>query len=65
MTTILINLKDEVAHKLVEAARERNITAEELAAQSIEQLFQGPDEEFLRIARRVINEDRELLKRLA
>jgi hypothetical protein len=65
MTAITIELQDELAERLAAEARRRNVTVSELLAQSAEILLSEPGDDFSAAVRRVIQEDRELLKRLA
>lgn len=62
--TITIELSEETANRLQEAARRRNMTATEYAAHGLEQLLAAQDK-VMSITRRVIEEDAELLRRLA
>jgi predicted transcriptional regulator len=66
MTTITITLDDELAARVEAEACRRNVTVEELAAQSLQkELLTLSDTEFECLADRVFEEDRELLRRLA
>lgn len=65
MTALTIELQDELVERAQAEARRRNMTVEELAALGLKELLAKPDAEFERIARRIIEEDRELLRRLA
>ena len=64
MTTITLELPDEQVQRLTEAARQMNMTLEELALQ---RLFAPTDvdEDFIQLVEEIIEEDRELLERLA
>ena len=64
MTTITLELPDEQAQHLTETARQMNMTLEELALQ---RLFAPTDvdDDFIRLVEEIIEEDRELLERLA
>jgi len=64
MTTITLELPDEQVQHLTETARQMNMTLEELALQ---RLFTPTDvdDDFIRLVEEIIEEDRELLERLA
>jgi len=64
MTTITLELPDEQVQHLTETARQMNMTLEELALQ---RLFASTDVDgdFIRLVEEIIEEDRELLERLA
>ena len=64
MTTVTLRIPDEQAQQLSETARQMNLTLEELAFQRLMQPA-DVDEDFLELARNIIEEDRELLERLA
>ena len=64
MTTITLELPDEQVQHLTETARQMNMTLEELVLQ---RLFASTDVDgdFIRLVEEIIEEDRELLERLA
>lgn len=64
MTTMTLELTDEQAEQLSETARQMNMTLEELALQRL-LVPTDVDEEFLQLVEEIIEEDRELLERLA
>ncbi|HLK57235.1 MAG TPA: hypothetical protein VKU00_11750 [Chthonomonadaceae bacterium] len=65
MRTVTIEIKDEIVEKLEEEANLLNLSVEQLIALRAEQLLSKPDTQFETIARQIIQEDKELLRRLA
>jgi hypothetical protein len=65
LTTISITLQDETARKLEIEATRRKLTVEELLARSAEELIETHAEKVRRISREVIQEEADLLRRLA
>ena len=64
MITITLELPDEQARHLSETARQMNMSLEDFA---LHQLLMSAevDQEFLQLVEEIIEEDRELLERLA
>jgi predicted transcriptional regulator len=65
LTTISIQVSDEQAKRLAALAERFNLTVEELAGASVRELLAKPDERFEEIARRVLQKNEELYRRLA
>lgn len=73
MTTIILELTDDVARLLEERARQNNVSPAQLAASSLQQLLQRDvvplsdtsPSNAVNIGLKVIEEDHELLLRLA
>ena len=65
MKTMTIELKDEIAEQLEAEAQSLNLSVEQLISLRAEQLLSKPDIRFESIAKRIIQEDKELLRRLA
>jgi len=51
--------------QLAEVARRLNVSPDELAAAAVRDLVAGADEEFTRVAERILEKNRELYRRLA
>jgi len=65
MTSITITLPEDRLAKLREIAARLNVTPEDLARVSIEELLTRPDETFKRTAEYVLQKNSELYRRLA
>jgi hypothetical protein len=65
MTTISIPLSDERLLRLKELASAANVAPEELLRLSVEEWLSRPREDFARAARRVLEKNAELYRRLA
>jgi len=65
MTTLTITLTDDRLAKLREIADRFNITPEDLARVSIEELLTRPDESFQQADDYVLHKNAELYRRLA
>jgi antitoxin FitA len=65
MKTLEINLSEETASKLDEAAEKLGITAEDLLVISVKEKLARLEEDFRSAAEYVINKNDELYKRLA
>ena len=65
MTSITITLPEDRLDKLREIAARLNVTPEELARVSIEELLTRPDETFKQAAEYVLKKNSELYRRLA
>ncbi len=65
MTSITITLPEERLAKLREIAARLNVTPEDLARVSIEELLTRPDEAFKQAAEYVLKKNSELYRRLA
>ena len=65
MTTISVELPQQVEQELRERARELNVAPEELAAAVLKDGLATPDPDFKRILASVLDKNRELYKRLA
>lgn len=64
MTTLTLELPDEQVQQLSEMARLMDMTLEEIAIQKLA-APSDVDAEFLQLAQEIMEEDRELLERLA
>ena len=65
MTTITLELADEQAQKLSEAARQMNITLEQLVTTSVEERLSERKKYVSQAIKRIIKENEELYRRLA
>jgi predicted transcriptional regulator len=65
MTSITITLPEDRLAKLREIAARLNVTPEDLARVSIEELLTRPDETFKQAAEYVLHKNSELYRRLA
>ncbi len=65
MTSITITLPEERLAKLREIAARLNVTPEDLARVSIEELLTRPDETFKQAAEYVLQKNSDLYRRLA
>jgi predicted transcriptional regulator len=65
MTSITITLPEERLAKLREIAARLNVTPEDLARVSIEELLTRPDETFEQAAEYVLQKNSDLYRRLA
>ncbi len=65
MTSITITLPEDRLAKLREIAARLNVTPEDLARVSIEELLTRPDEAFKQAAEYVLKKNSELYRRLA
>jgi predicted transcriptional regulator len=65
MTSITISLPEDRLAKLREIAARLNVTPEDLARVSIEELLARPDEAFKQAAEYVLRKNSELYRRLA
>jgi len=65
MTSITITLSEDRVTKLREIAARLNVTAEDLARVSIEELLTRPDETFKQAAEYVLQKNSDLYRRLA
>jgi predicted transcriptional regulator len=65
MTSITISLPEDRLAKLREIAARLNVTPEDLARVSIEELLTRPDETFKQAAEYVLRKNSELYRRLA
>ena len=65
MTTITLELPDEKAEQLSEAARQMNMTLEELVTTSVEERLAERKEYVSRAITRIIKKNSELYRRLA
>ena len=63
--TLNLELDDEQAQRLREAARRLNVSVNDLARAAINDLLTKPDSDFERAATRVLTKNAELYKRLA
>ena len=62
---ISLQLDEEQSQRLVEFAREMHVDPSELAKAAIHDLIARPDDEFERAAKRVLDKNRELYRRLS
>src|SRR5918996_5986641 len=60
-----VNLPTDAERRLAEVAKRPNVPVQDLAAAAIRDLLAEPTEEFERVARRVLEKNRELYRRLA
>ena len=65
MTSITIEIRDELAEALTAEAQRRRMTIEQLAAIGVEKLLKEPDEEFEQIIQEILEDNAELYRRLA
>ena len=65
MTTLSISLDDKVASRLKAEADRRRMTSDELVEECIAQLLGGPDCETMELVQQIIEENKELYRRLA
>jgi nucleotide-binding universal stress UspA family protein len=65
MVTINIPIPETYLKKLEERAKSLGITPQELASIGIEEVLRSPDPKILEILEQIIEEDDELLRRLA
>jgi len=65
MVTIAIQLPEEQAERLTALAERLRISSEQLAAAHLGELLSPPDERFEQAARRVLEKNAELYRRLA
>ena len=63
--TLSIQLPDDAERRLKEAASRLNVPVAVLAAAAVRDLVTAPTEEFEQAARRVLEKNRELYRRLA
>jgi len=63
--TLSLNLTGEAERRLAEVAKRLNVPLNDLAAAAIRDLLAQPAEDFDRVARRVLEKNRELYRRLA
>ena len=63
--TLSVNLPTDAERRLAEVAKRLNVPVQDLAAAAIRDLLAEPSEEFERAARRVLEKNRELYRRLA
>ena len=60
-----VEITGPIEQQLAEAAKRLNVSADDLAAAAVRDLVAGLDEEFSRVAARVLKKNRELYRRLA
>lgn len=60
-----VEITGPIEQQLAEAAKRLNVSANDLAAAAVRDLVAGLDEEFSRVAARVLEKNRELYRRLA
>jgi len=60
-----VEITGPIEQQLAETAKRLNVSADELAAAAVRDLVAGSDEEFSRVAARVLEKNRELYRRLA
>jgi hypothetical protein len=63
--TFSLQLPREAEQRLIEAAKRLNVPVSDLAAAAVRDLLAEPPEEFDAVARRVLEKNRELYRRLA
>jgi hypothetical protein len=63
--TLNLELDEQHAQRLQEAARRLNVSVSDLATAAINDLLAKPDSDFERAAKRVLKKNAELYKRLA
>ena len=65
MTTITIELQDDVAERLNQLAQQNHMRADEYAREELTELVLDPKAETRRLSRDIVREHRELYRRLA
>ncbi len=65
MTSITVEVTDELAQRLTEEAGRLNVTPQDLVARTLTEAMGQPEPSFRDIARQVIQENAELYRRLA
>jgi hypothetical protein len=60
-----VEITGPIEQQLTEAAKRLNVSANELAAAAVRDLVTGTDEEFSKIAARVLEKNHEIYRRLA
>jgi predicted transcriptional regulator len=65
MSTLTIELPDEIAAQLRRLAQRLGMPVESLATAGVTELVKRPDEQFSEIVRSVLEKNRELYRRLA
>ena len=63
--TFSVELPREAEQRLIAAAQRLNVPVSDLAAAAVRDLLAAPAEEFDAVARRVLEKNRELYRRLA
>jgi len=63
--SISVQLDDEQSRRLLEVARALNVAPSELAKAAISDLLDRPSDDFNQAARRVLEKNRELYRRLS
>ena len=63
--TLSVDLPSDAERRLAEVAKRLNVPVQELAAAAIRDLVAEPSEDFERVARRVLEKNRDLYRRLA
>lgn len=63
--SISVQLDDEQSRRLLEVARALNVAPSELAKAAISDLLDRPSDDFDQAARRVLEKNRELYRRLS
>jgi predicted transcriptional regulator len=63
--TLSIRLPEEAERRLQEAAKRLNVPVADLAAAALQDFVTGPTDEFDDVARRVLEKNKELYRRLA
>jgi hypothetical protein len=63
--TLSFSLTGDAERRLAEVAKRLNVPLDDLAAAAIRDLLAQPAEDFDRVARRVLEKNRELYRRLA
>ncbi len=62
---VSVEIPAEVEERLARAAERLKVSVDELAAAAVRDLIAQPDDDFERAARRVLEKNRELYRRLA
>jgi len=65
MTTITVQIEDAKAQALREKAERYGLNSEQFLTASLEDLIGQPDQDFDMVARRVLEKNKELYRRLA
>ncbi len=63
--TLSLNLPSDTERRLAEIARRLNVPVHDLAAAAVRDLLAQPAEDFEAVARRVLDKNQELYRRLA
>lgn len=65
MTTVSVSLSDEEMHRLEELSKREGLTIEQMVHLGINDFISQPDDSFHRAAKRVMEKNAELYRRLS